>query len=106
YWDAGAPSYRWNEIAYKLAGQEIFKEGGGNFWRAPMAWMNIAIYDATIEAWKLKYKYNRKRPFEVVSSIRPLVTASNNPSYPCEHAVTAGAASTVLAYFFPSLADS
>src|SRR4030095_3325885 len=27
YWDAGAPSYRWNEIAYKLAGQEIFKEG-------------------------------------------------------------------------------
>lgn len=107
YWDAGAPSYRWNEIAYELAGPEIFaKKGGGNFWRAPMAWMNIAIYDATIEAWKLKYKYNRKRPFEISSSIRAVVPVSKNPSYPCEHAVTAGAASTVLAYFFPELADS
>jgi membrane-associated phospholipid phosphatase len=107
YWDAGAPSYRWNEIGYRLTGPEIFtKKGGGNFWRAPMAWMNIAIYDATIEAWKLKNKYKRKRPFEMSSSIKPAVVASNNPAYPCEHAVTAAAASTVLAYFFPELRDS
>ncbi len=107
YWDAGAPSYRWNEIAYRLVGPEIFtKKHGGNFFRAPMAWMNMAIYDATIEAWKLKYTHKRKRPFEMVPSIKPSVTASNNPSYPCEHAVTAAAASTVLAYFFPELGDS
>ena len=107
YWDAGAPSYRWNEIGYRIVGPELFtKKGGGNFWRAPMAWMNIAIYDATIEAWKLKNKHKRKRPFEMSSSIHPAVAVSNIPAYPCEHAVTAAAASTVLAYFFPELADS
>ena len=24
YWDAGAPSYRWNQIGYRLAGPELF----------------------------------------------------------------------------------
>ncbi|HET9431345.1 MAG TPA: phosphatase PAP2 family protein, partial [Chitinophagaceae bacterium] len=107
YWDAGAPAYRWNEIAYKLAGPEIStKKNGGNFWRMPMAWMNIAIYDATIAAWKIKYTYNRKRPFQIDPSIIPILSSSTSPSYPCEHAVTAAAAATVLGYFFPEKADS
>jgi hypothetical protein len=106
YWDAGSPAYRWNEMGYKLVGPEFSKKGGGVFWRAPMAWMNIAIYDATIAAGKLKYNYQTKRPFEMDPSVKPLVVSPAGSSYPCEYAVTAGAAATVLAYFFPDKADS
>ena len=55
YWDMGSPSYHWNETGYQLSGPELFtKPDGGNFWRSPMAWMNIAIYDAIVAAWDLK----------------------------------------------------
>src|SRR5688572_26806286 len=42
YWDAGAPSYRWNQILPSLAAQKFEV-----MLRMPSAWMNIAIYDAT-----------------------------------------------------------
>ncbi|HYF32192.1 MAG TPA: phosphatase PAP2 family protein [Chitinophagaceae bacterium] len=106
YWDAGAPSYHWNEIGYQLAGPQLFTKDGGNFWRGPTAWMNIAMYDATIAAWKMKYQYNRKRPYELDASIRAMAGTSGTPSYPCEHAVSASAAAHVLAYFYPALGDS
>lgn len=107
YWDAGAPSYRWNEIGYKLVGPELFsKKDGGVFWYSPMAWMNMAIYDATVAAWKLKYSHQSKYPFEIDPSIKPIVVSASVPSYPCEYAVTAAAAATVLGHFFPRFADS
>src|SRR4051812_19589132 len=58
YWDAGAPSYRWNQMAPEL----ISWDKPDVVMRTPAAWMNIAIYDATILAWKEKVKYKRKRP--------------------------------------------
>jgi membrane-associated phospholipid phosphatase len=102
YWDAGSPAYRWNEIACKMTTFENF----GTFLREPMAWMNMAISDATAAAWKAKYNYKRKRPFQVDPSIKPVITSPVTPSYPCEHSVTASAAANVLAYFFPEAADS
>lgn len=85
YWDAGVPAYRWNEIAYKITNFENFN----TFLRAPSAWMNIAINDATLVAIEAKKKYARK-----------------GPDYPCLHSVTAATAASVLAYFFPEKADS
>lgn len=102
YWNAGPPSYRWNEIASQMISMHNFN----TFARMPMAWMNMAIYDATVAAWKAKYNYNRKRPHESDASIKPLINPPATPSYPCEHAVTAAAAAHVLAYFFPEKADS
>jgi membrane-associated phospholipid phosphatase len=101
YWDAGAPSYRWNQIAPELIDQkpEIML-------RIPTAWMNLAIYDATILAWKEKVKYKRKRPGVLDLSLKPFINAPLTFSYPCEHTVTAAAAATMLAYFFPEKADS
>jgi len=101
YWDAGAPAYRWNQIAPELIDQkpEVTL-------RIPTAWVNIAIYDATVLAWKEKIKYKRKRPQYVDASIKPVINAPLTYSYPCEHSVTAAAAATVLAYFFPEKADS
>ena len=101
YWDTGAPAYRWNQIAPKLIDQkpEVLL-------RIPTAWMNIAIYDATILAWKEKIKYKRKRPNVLDPLLKPAINAPLTHSYPCEHSVTAAAAAHVLAYFFPEKADS
>ncbi|MDB5209365.1 MAG: phosphatase family protein, partial [Sediminibacterium sp.] len=102
YWDAGAPSYRWNQIAPKLISYDKFDIIS----RTPTAWMNIAIYDATILAWREKIKYKRKRPHETDPSLKTVVNDPPTYSYPCEHSVTASAAANVLAYFFPEKADS
>ena len=101
YWDAGAPSYRWNQIVLRLVDQkpEVIL-------RMPASWMNVAIYDATILAWKEKVKYKRKRPHEVDPSLKPVISGPLTYSYPCEHTVTAAAAANVLAYFFPEKKDS
>ena len=101
YWNAGAPSYRWNQIVLGLMfqKQEVLL-------RMPASWMNIAIYDATILAWKEKIKYKRKRPNELDPSVKPVVNAPLTYSYPCEHSVTAAAAAYMLAYFFPEKKDS
>jgi membrane-associated phospholipid phosphatase len=102
YWDAGAPSYRWNELSTKLVPADNIV-----LWtRTPLAWMNVAIYDATILAWKEKIKYKRPRPQFADPSLKPLVKAPMTYSYPCEHSVTAAAAAYVLAYFLPEKADS
>jgi membrane-associated phospholipid phosphatase len=101
YWDAGAPSYRWNQIAPDLVSQKPEL-----LFRMPATWMNIAIYDATILAWKEKLKYKRSRPAALDPSLKPLVNEPVTYSYPCEHSVTASAAANVLAYFFPEKKDS
>ena len=101
YWDAGAPAYRWNQIVIELLAQKLDVQ-----LRMPASWMNIAIYDATILAWKEKLKYKRKRPDILDPSLKTAINAPKTYSYPCEHSVTAAAAATVLAYFFPAKADS
>jgi len=102
YWDAGAPAYRWNQIVLKL----ISYDKVDVLLRTPSAWMNMAIYDATILAWKEKIKYKRNRPQVLDPSLKPVINAPLTYSYPCEHSVTAAAAATVLAYFVPEKADS
>ena len=62
YWDAGAPAYRWNELAI----QHLQSNGiGGPRAARAMALLNVAIADATIAAWDSKYAHNRPRPAEV-----------------------------------------
>jgi len=101
YWDAGAPSYRWNQILPGLTAQKQAVQ-----LRMPGSWMNTAIYDATVLAWKEKLKYKRSRPAVADPSLKPVVKTPLTYSYPCEHTVTAAAAATVLAYFFPEKKDS
>ena len=101
YWDAGAPSYRWNQIAPKLIDRKP-----ETMLRIPTAWMNIAIYDATILAWKEKIHYKRKRPHSLDPQLPTIIVGPQTYSFPCEHSVTAAAAAYVLAYFFPEKSDS
>jgi membrane-associated phospholipid phosphatase len=99
YWDAGSPSYRWERIAE----DEVAKNGLNTPRTARVyALVSVAIYDAIIAAWDSKYAYNRPRPSEFTSSLTTVVPNPNSPSYPSEHAVAAGAASTILAFLFPA----
>lgn len=102
YWDAGSPGYRWMQFA----GQELIRRGvAPTLVTRGMALVAAAIYDATVAAWDTKYAYNRPRPSVMDSSIQPLVSLPNSPSYPSEHAAAAGAASAVLIYLFPDSTD-
>ncbi len=101
YWDAGAPAYRWNQIL-----PQFVQLKPAVMLRLPGSWMNIAIYDATILAWKEKIKYKRNRPTSMDHRLKTVVNTPTTYSYPCEHSVTAAAAATMIAYFFPEKADS
>jgi membrane-associated phospholipid phosphatase len=101
YWDAGAPPYRWTQRAVQYAQSHgMTTNRAGRLF----ALMNVAVYDATVAAWDSKYAYNRPRPAALDASIAAIPTPAS-PAYPEERAVAAGAASTVLAYIFPSDAD-
>ena len=102
YWDTGAPSYRWSELA-----TTEYMKGGVNWLLAArgLSLMHIAIYDAMVAAWDSKYAYNRPRPSAVKTDLKTVVATPPSPSYPAEHAVAAGAASEVLAYLFPERAQ-
>jgi membrane-associated phospholipid phosphatase len=103
YWNAGAPSYRWISMAISEHAQAMI--GPNPRSARGLALLNVAVYDATVAAWDAKYTYNRSHPSEVDSSLTTLLDNPNSPSYPSEHAVVAGAASTILSYLFPERAD-
>jgi membrane-associated phospholipid phosphatase len=102
YWNAGPPSYRWNQIAMEELRLQAMPV---NMAYRNLALVNVAIYDATVAAWDSKYAYNRPRPSEVDSSLMTVIPNPSSPSYPSEYAVTAGAASAVLSYLFPDKAQ-
>jgi membrane-associated phospholipid phosphatase len=100
YWNAGPPSYRWNQIAVNALVAHANPLASRN-----LALLHVAIYDATVAAWDSKASYNRPRPSEVEPAIAPVIPNPSSPSYPSEYAVTAGAASTILAWLFPDEAQ-
>src|SRR5262245_497282 len=102
YWDERAPAHRWNEMLTTLALRDDLAAAVGI--RA-FAMLNVAIDDALIAAWDSKYAYERPRPIDLDGSLVPEVAVPSSPSYPCEHAVTAGAAAAILAHLFPADAD-
>jgi membrane-associated phospholipid phosphatase len=102
YWNAGPPSYRWIDMVTDRFLRGQFPGLSGN--RA-YAYVSMAIYDATIAAWESKYFYNRRRPSDADSRIKTHLGVPASPSYPSDYAATAGAAATLLGYFFPNEAQ-
>jgi len=98
YWDAGAPAYRWMQLAQQLV---VTAGLPTPLQTRALALVAAAISDATIAAWDSKYVYNRPHPSQLDSTVAPAVAVPQNPSYPSEHAATAGAAAAVLEYLFP-----
>jgi PAP2 superfamily len=111
HWADGAgtvtPSGHWNAIALDLAARE-------NMSTVPLArlfvTLNTAQADAFIACWDAKYTYWTDRPVtairaEIDSTWSPLIVTPPFPSYVSGHSTTSGAASTVLAHFFPQQRD-
>jgi membrane-associated phospholipid phosphatase len=98
FWSAGAPAYQWFELITKriLSGAPVT-----GFPHRVYTYVALAMYDATVAAWESKYFYNRPRPSELDPTLKTRLPTPRSPSYPSEHATTAAAAATVLAYFFP-----
>lgn len=103
YWDSGAPSYRWIEIAFT---QNRPKPASGPRVSRMMSLLNVAIYDAMVAAWDAKYTYNRPRPAALAPGLSVLAQHTNSPSYPSEQAVAAGAAAAILGYIYPDQAQN
>jgi membrane-associated phospholipid phosphatase len=101
YWDAGAPAYRWMQLT-----QQIVVNAGlaAPLQTRALALVAAAISDSTVAAWDSKYAYNRAHPSNLDPTIQPAIAVPPNPSYPSEHAVTAGAAVAVLESLFPEQA--
>jgi membrane-associated phospholipid phosphatase len=103
YWDAGPPGYRWMQLASQ---QMLAQNVAAPLFTRGMALLSVAMYDSTIAAWDSKYAWNRLSPSAMDSSIKPLTTIPNVPSYPSEQAVVAGAASVVMAYLLPAMGET
>ncbi len=101
YWNAGAALYRWQEMLAKLWMFDTTYNG-----MLSNLLMGVASYDATIVAWDTKYAHQRPRPFMADSRIKLYTIKPESPSYPCDRSVVAGAAVTIIAHFYPSMADS
>src|ERR1700688_1455385 len=101
FWDAGSPGYRWMQLAQQSAVNAGLPTP---LQTRALALVAAAISDATIAAWDSKYAYNRSHPSDLDPAVAPVVAAPQSPSYPSEHAVTAGAAAAVLEYLFPNQA--
>ncbi len=99
FWDTGSPGYRWNQIA---AHQASMDPSPDTF--RVVAYVNLAIYDATIATWKAKKQCGRKRPSEVGPPVDTAVPTPSSPSYPSEHGAAAGAAVGVLSHLYPGIA--
>ena len=66
YWDAGAPPYRWIQIAQ----QEIAAHNlGGPAATRAISLVAVAMNDATVAAWASKYAYQRPRPAQFDSTV-------------------------------------
>jgi PAP2 superfamily len=101
FWSAGSPSYRWQDLISKIWQSDALNNGI----LANML-VSVATYDATVAAWDNKYVHNRIRPFASNKSIKTFGLKPESPSYPCEYSVAAGVASTIIAHYFPKMADS
>lgn len=102
-WSEGPASRPWDEMAVALVENHSATDPKLNPPRIArmLALLETATYDALVLAWEAKYCHQRAPPSAIDPTLEPLVPVGAAPSYPSEHAVVAGAASTVLAAFFP-----
>ncbi len=110
FWADGAgtvtPSGHWNVIALELVDDVGF---GTRRTARLFAALNTAQADAFIACWDSKFTYWSVRPVTAIRSLLDVTWSSYIatppfPSYVSGHSTTSGAASTVLARFFPSRA--
>ena len=74
-----------------------------------LAAVNVAMYDALVAAWHVKYRYWSLRPVNAIrerydADFLPYLITPAFPAYVSGHAAVSAAAAEVLAHFFPDQA--
>lgn len=103
FWADGAgtatPPGHWNIIACDL----IRKYQMNELRCARMlALLNMAMHDAAVCCWDVKYLYVYPRPSQMDPSIRTATGIPNFPSYTSGHSTFSASAAEVLGYVFPA----
>ena len=93
------PPGHWNFIAAPYIEAAQFSEV-----RAARAFalLNMAMHDAAVACWDVKYTYFNPRPPQLDRSIKTVVGLPNFPSYTSGHSTFSAAAAEVLTYLFPA----
>ncbi len=105
-WNDGAGTYtppgHWNDVASGYVRDARMSEV-----RAARAFalLNMAMHDAAVGCWRVKYQYFNPRPAQLDPSIKTVIGLPNFPSYPSGHSTFSAAAAGVLGYLFPDSAD-
>ena len=101
-WNDGAGTYtppgHWNDIA-----AEYIRDGRMSEVRAARTYalLNMAMHDAAVGCWGVKFLYFNPRPIQMDPNIKTVIGLPNFPSYPSGHSTFSAAATTVLSYLFP-----
>lgn len=104
-WNDGAGTYtppgHWNDIA-----AEYIRDARMSEVRAARAFalLNMAMHDAAVGCWGVKYLYFNPRPVQLDPGIKTVIGLPNFPAYPSGHSTFSAAAATVLSYLFPQAA--
>ena len=97
------PPGHWNTIAAEAIVGAHFSEVRT---ARAFALVNMALHDAAVGCWDVKYAYFNPRPTQMDPSIKTVIGLPNFPSYTSGHSTFSAAAATVLTYLFPSQAAS
>lgn len=104
-WNDGAGTYtppgHWNDIA-----AEHVRDARMSEVRAARAFalLNMAMHDAAVGCWAVKYRWFNPRPHQLDPRIGTVVGLPNFPAYPSGHSTFSAAAAAVLSELFPHAA--
>jgi hypothetical protein len=102
-WNDGAGTYtppgHWNDIAAEYVRDAKMSEVRA---ARSFALLNIAMHDAAVGCWEVKFHYFNPRPSQLDPSIKTPIGLPNFPSYSSGHSTFSAAAASVLSYLFPS----
>ena len=70
------------------------------------ALLNMAMHDAAVGCWGVKFTYFNPRPVQLDPGITTVIGLPNFPAYPSGHSTFSAAAATVLSYLFPQAAPN
>jgi hypothetical protein len=102
-WNDGAGTYtppgHWNDIATEHVRDARMSEVRA---ARTYALLNMAMHDASVACWRVKYKHFNPRPTQLDPSIRTAIGLPNFPSYPSGHSTFSAAAAEVLGQLFPT----
>ena len=104
-WNDGAGTYtppgHWNDIATEYVSEARMSEVRA---ARTFALLNMAMHDAAVACWGVKFRYFNPRPGQLDPDIKTVIGLPNFPAYPSGHSTFSSAAAAVLSHLFPAAA--